>query len=83
MDEKSPESTFNRVRAIIVSQLGVDPEEVTMGANFRDDLEADSLDLVELIMSFEDEFGGDISDDQAQRILSVGDAVRFLDGEVV
>jgi len=83
MDEKSPESTLSRVRAIIVSQLGVDPEEVTMEANFRDDLEADSLDLVELIMSFEDEFGGDISDDQAQRILTVGDAVRFLDGDAV
>ncbi len=83
MDEKSSESTLNRVRAIIVAQLGVDPEEVTMEANFRDDLEADSLDLVELIMSFEDEFGGDISDDQAQRILTVGDAVRFLDGDAV
>lgn len=76
-------TTFERVRDIIVDQLGVDPEEVTMEANFRDDLEADSLDLVELIMAFEEEFGGDISDDQAQRILSVGDAVHFLDGETV
>lgn len=75
-------TTFERVRDIIVDQLGVDPEEVTMEANFRDDLEADSLDLVELIMAFEEEFGGDISDDQAQRILSVGDAVKFLDGDV-
>jgi len=83
MDEKSTESTLSRVRAIIVTQLGVEPEEVTMEASFRDDLEADSLDLVELIMSFEDEFGGDISDDQAQRILTVGDAVRFLDGDAV
>lgn len=76
-------TTFERVRDIIVDQLGVDPEEVTMEANFRDDLEADSLDLVELIMAFEEEFGGDISDDQAQRILSVGDAVKFLDGDAV
>lgn len=76
-------STFERVRDIIVDQLGVDPEEVSLEANFRDDLEADSLDLVELIMAFEEEFGGDISDDQAQRILSVGDAVRFLDGDAV
>lgn len=76
-------TTFERVRDIIVEQLGVDADEVTMEANFRDDLEADSLDLVELIMAFEEEFGGDISDDQAQRILSVGDAVHFLDGEVV
>ena len=74
-----PKSTFERVRDIIVDQLGVDPEEVTMAANFRDDLEADSLDLVELIMQFEEEFGGEISDEQAQKILSVGDAVKFLE----
>jgi acyl carrier protein len=73
-------STFERVRAIIVDQLGVDPSEVTMEANFRDDLEADSLDLVELIMAFEEEFGGEISDEEAQKILSVGDAVHFLEG---
>jgi acyl carrier protein len=73
--------TFERVRAIIVEQLGVEPSEVTMEANFRDDLEADSLDLVELIMAFEEEFGGEISDEEAQRIVSVGDAVRFLDSE--
>ncbi|MFN8492127.1 MAG: acyl carrier protein [Caldilineaceae bacterium] len=72
-------STFERVRDIIVEQLGVDPNDVTMEANFRDDLEADSLDLVELIMQFEEEFGGDISDDQAQKIVTVGDAVKFLD----
>ncbi len=74
-------TTFERVRDIIVDQLGVDPGDVTMDANFRDDLEADSLDLVELIMAFEEEFGGEISDEQAQKILSVGDAVTFLDGE--
>jgi len=72
-------STFERVRDIIVEKLGVDPEEVTMTANFREDLEADSLDLVELIMQFEDEFGGDISDEEAQKIVTVGDAVKFLD----
>jgi acyl carrier protein len=72
-------TTFERVRDIIVDQLGVSPDEVTMEANFRDDLEADSLDLVELIMRFEEEFGGDISDEQAQKIVSVGDAVQFLD----
>jgi acyl carrier protein len=72
-------STFERVRAIIVDQLGVNADEVTMEANFRDDLEADSLDLVELIMAFEEEFGGEINDEDAQKILSVGDAVRYLD----
>lgn len=75
------DSTFNRVRDIIVEQLGVDPTDVTMEADFREDLEADSLDLVELIMAFEEEFGGEISDDEAQKIVTVGHAVRFLDGE--
>lgn len=73
------ENTFERVRDIIVEQLGAEPGDVTMEAKFRDDLEADSLDLVELIMSFEEEFGGEISDEQAQQITSVGDAVKFLD----
>jgi acyl carrier protein len=72
-------TTFERVRDIIVEQLGVEPDEVTMEAHFRDDLQADSLDLVELIMAFEEEFGGDISDEEAQTIVTVGDAVRFLD----
>lgn len=71
--------TFERIRNIIVDQLGVDPSDVTMEASFRDDLEADSLDLVELIMAFEEEFGGEISDEEAQKIQTVGDAVRFLD----
>ncbi len=72
-------TTFERVRDIIVDQLGVDPTEVTMEANFREDLEADSLDLVELIMRFEEEFGGEISDEQAQEIVTVGNAVKHLD----
>lgn len=73
-------TVYDRVRDIIVDQLGVDAEEITMEANFRDDLKADSLDLVELIMAFEEEFGGEISDDEAQEIKSVGDAVRYLEG---
>jgi len=72
-------STFERVRAIIVEQLGVDPTDVSMEASFRDDLEADSLDLVELIMAFEEEFGGDISDEEAQNLTTVGDVVIYLD----
>ncbi len=72
------QDTFQRVQAIIVEQLGVEPDEVTMEASFRDDLEADSLDLVELIMAFEEEFGGEISDEEAQKIETVGDAVTFL-----
>ena len=73
------DSTFERVRAIIVEQLGVDPTDVTMEASFRDDLEADSLDLVELIMAFEEEFGGDISDEEAQNLTTVGDVVNYLE----
>ena len=69
---------FERVKAIIVEQLGVDEEDVKMDARFREDLEADSLDLVELIMAFEDEFGGEISDEEAQQIKSVGQAVEYL-----
>jgi acyl carrier protein len=72
---------YDRVRDIIVEQLGVDAEEVTMDAKFRDDLKADSLDLVELIMAFEEEFGGEISDEEAQEITSVGDAVRYLEAQ--
>jgi acyl carrier protein len=81
-NEEEPEpmtdSIFDRVRTIIVEQLGVEEEQVTMEASFREDLEADSLDLVELIMAFEEEFGGDISDEEAQQIETVGDAVGFL-----
>lgn len=72
-------NTFERITAIIVEQLGVDPERVTRDASFRKDLEADSLDLVELIMAFEEEFGGEISDEEAQKITTVGEAVDFMD----
>jgi len=74
---------FERVRRIIVDQLGVEAEKVTMEADFRADLEADSLDLVELIMAFEDEFGGEISDDDAQNITTVGKAVAYLKAQLV
>ncbi len=72
------EDVFERVKGIIVEQLGVDASKVTMDARFREDLEADSLDLVELIMAFEDEFGGEISDEEAQEIETVSDAVKHL-----
>lgn len=69
---------FEKIKGIIVEQLGCDEEKVTMEASFRDDLDADSLDLVELIMAFEEEFGGEISDEEAQKITTVGEAVNFL-----
>lgn len=72
-------SVFERVKKIIVDQLGVDPDQVVMEASFREDLEADSLDLVELIMAFEEEFGGEISDEDAQKITTVAQAVSFLE----
>ena len=70
---------FAQVKKITVDQLGVDEDQVTIEANFRDDLEADSLDLVELIMAFEEQFGGEISDEEAQTITTVGEAVTFLE----
>jgi len=70
---------FEKVKTILVDQLGVEPEKVSAQARFREDLEAESLDLVELLMTFEDEFGGEISDEEAQKIISVGDAVSFLE----
>ena len=68
-----------KVKSIIVEQLGVDTEEVTPAASFTDDLGADSLDIVELVMAFEEEFGCEIPDDAAETILTVGDAVKFLE----
>jgi acyl carrier protein len=72
------EEIFAKVKVLIVEQLGVDEDKVTLKANFREDLEADSLDLVELIMAFEEEFGGEISDEEAQEITTVGQAVDYL-----
>ena len=69
---------FERIKAIIVDLLGVEEDKVVPEARFREDLEADSLDLVELIMAFEEEFGGEISDEEAQEINTVGQAVRYL-----
>jgi len=72
-------STLEEIRSIIVDLLGVKPEEVTPDARFREDLGADSLDLVELIMEFEDSFGGTISDEEAQQIETVGQAVDYVE----
>ena len=70
---------FERIKEIIVELLGVDPDKVAMDARFREDLGADSLDLVELVMEFEDQFGGEISDEEAQQIKTVGDAVQYVE----
>ncbi|MFN8448359.1 MAG: acyl carrier protein [Anaerolineae bacterium] len=76
-------STEERVRGIVVELLGVDQERITSASRFREDLEADSLDLVELIMKFEEEFGGEISDEDAQKITTVGEAVSYINERMV
>lgn len=75
----SEQSTFEKVKAITVDQLSVAPEDVKMDSTFIDDLGADSLDIVELIMAFEEEFNTEIPDDVAEKIRTVGDAVELLD----
>ena len=70
--------TFNDIKEIIVDLLGADEDKVTLEASFREDLEADFLDLVELIMAFEDKFGAEISDEDAQTITTVGGAVDYI-----
>jgi acyl carrier protein len=72
-------SVSDRVKSIIVEQLGVDAEEVTPTASFTDDLGADSLDIVELVMAFEEEFGIEIPDDEAETISTVHDAIEYIE----
>jgi acyl carrier protein len=72
-------SVYERVRSIVAERLGVDEEKVTMEAEFIGDLNADSLDLVEVIMAMEQEFDLEIKDDEAENIRSVADAVNFIE----
>lgn len=72
------EDIYDKLKEIIVEQLAVDPDEVTQEASFIDDLNADSLDLVELIMEIEEKFGIQVPDDAAERIKTVGDAVSYI-----
>lgn len=75
------ETTEQRIKAIIVEKLGVDESDVTRDASFTNDLGADSLDTVELIMEFEKEFDMTIPDEDAEQIATVGDAVDYVDGQ--
>ena len=71
----------NKVKKMVADHLGVDEVKVTDEANFIDDLGADSLDTVELVMAFEEEFGSEISDSEAEKILTVGDAIKFIESK--
>jgi acyl carrier protein len=78
-DHLAEKPSYERLKKIVVEQLGVDEAEVKPEASFVDDLNADSLDLVELIMSLEEEFGMEISDEEAERIKTVGDAIEYIE----
>jgi acyl carrier protein len=72
-------SVQDRVKEIIVEQLGVNPDQVTTEAKFIEDLGADSLDTVELVMAFEEEFGAEIPDEDAEKMQTVGDVVKYIE----
>ena len=73
------EDISNKVKKMVVDQLGFEEGKVTDESSFIDDLGADSLDTVELVMAFEEEFGSEISDNEAEKILTVGDAIKFIE----
>jgi acyl carrier protein len=76
------EANFEKFRSLIAEQLGVDVEKVTPEASFTEDLQADSLDLVEMVMAFEEEYGMEISDEDAQKLRTVGDAWNYVKDKV-
>lgn len=78
----SKNETFEKIKKIIVERFGIDEEKVTNDMTFKDDLGADSLDIVELVMELEDVFGTEISDDDAENISSVGDAVDYIEANL-
>jgi acyl carrier protein len=75
-------TVFERVSKVVVDRLGVDEGEVKLEASFRDDLGADSLDVVELVMELEDEFDMEISDEDAEKIATVGDAISYIESKI-
>jgi|TARA_Y200000002_G_scaffold378490_1_gene385963 acyl carrier protein len=75
------EDIKNKIKKIVADHLGIEEEKVVDEASFIDDLGADSLDTVELVMAFEEEFGQEISDSEAEKILTVGDAIKFIESK--
>ena len=71
----------SKIKKMVADHLGIDESKVTSESNFIDDLGADSLDTVELVMAFEEEFGSEISDSEAEKILTVGDAIKFVESK--
>jgi acyl carrier protein len=78
-EDSMNQEVFEKIRDIVADLLDIDPETVTPESKFQADLGADSLDLVELIMEFEEQFGGEISDEDAQKITTVGEAVKYVE----
>ena len=76
-----PDNISSKVKKIVADHLGVEEAKVTDESSFIDDLGADSLDTVELVMAFEEEFGAEISDNEAEKILTVGDAIKFIENK--
>ena len=79
--DKMSDDISNKVKKIVADHLGIDEAKVNEDSSFIDDLGADSLDTVELVMAFEEEFGSEISDSDAEKILTVGDAVKFIENK--
>lgn len=77
-EDQMADNTESKVKEIIINELGVEPEKVTLEASFVEDLGADSLDTVELVMAFEEEFGIEIPDEDAEQLQTVGDAIKYL-----
>ena len=74
-------STEEKVKKIVMDHLGIEENKISLSSKFIDDLGADSLDTVELVMAFEEEFGSEISDNEAEKILTVGDAIKFIESK--
>ena len=74
----SEEEIFNKIKDMIADNFDVDKDKITENTNFKDDLDADSIDLVEFILQLEDEFGAEIPDDEAEKIKTIGDAVSYI-----